>query len=243
MVGQTSSAAMCAPAPGFEAAKIAGDSKSTSPKHLEPKRTPKGKKAGFPSEYRGLSPVKKLAWLAAIAPELVSAGKIQMSQVQGQLRELQRQSARVARIVPTPERLSEYENGYPFPPPADDPACRMRQADVTLCDSELEVLWPANYLSENRDAKLCTFDVICARTEKLQRLLGLKGHDRQVNYEEGEATTSSPTGEALAAMADRQEQLLEQKLEPEDEASLRAEIAAYPAAVGGRQSTIEFKFL
>jgi hypothetical protein len=201
---------------GFAASLAAGSARPSG-----------GGKRKFPQTYRDIkSPIGRRVWLCGDeCRAMIDSGQIQQNQVEKELRRLDEGRKIVAAVSPSPARVDENQRtGLPFPPPADDPACQMREARHVLNPSvEARTLWPAVYLS----SRGATDDRMAWELEKRKaRIEGRDPHRR--NY----STTESPSADANAALADRQGELVSQvELLPESTAALEREIAAHAALV------------
>jgi hypothetical protein len=188
---------------------------------------PRRLKNGFPAEYRKLSPLAKLGWLKSDeARQMVTAGELQQNQLDSAAKKLTKDSKRISRKVPSPCRLEEFWEGYPFPPAAD--TTPMRIATVVMIPQEIDVLWPANYLNSEG----VTYDVVADWIDSVERRMEM-------------VRSRCPSAHALQRLEEIEIRsmpgTMTEKLEPEDEESLRAEIREHEimAKRGLTQATAE----
>jgi hypothetical protein len=177
------------------------------------------KQAGkLPAEYKALrSPTAKVSWLRGdVAKSLVRSGQLQQSQVEGEERRLGKEARRVALEVATPTLLEDWQRGNAFPPRAESTPMR-QAAEVVRAPDESDVLWPFYYLTSG--GHLWELHLLHAY-QRAREIEGL--HPRG-------PTTSSPTAVALQAAADRNAEILEVKLDPEDGEALLEEIKSVHA--------------
>jgi hypothetical protein len=193
-----------------------------------PAKLPQAK--GFPALYKGLSPVRRLAWLKSdVCKALVSGGGLQQSQVSGEERKLKKKSAEISHITPTPARLSDFENGEKFPPVPDDPLSKPIKAKPfrgVLNRVENPVLWPSTYVS----AAGATYDRVCYDTERLRQSLDLDAYEKN---------SSSPTTQAMRELESSGAILSETPLPTEDTAALKRQIKRYHAGMKTTLLTID----
>lgn len=192
----------------------------------------------FPKAYKDLAPGARLVWLdGEKCKSLIDAGYLQVGQVETERRRLNKKRDEIAAIVPTAARLDEHQRGFPFPPKADNPRCRMRQARHVLVDDESLVLWPAEYLSNG-----ATFDVVCLETEHRGSRFGLTA-SRGARRADDDARDEPPS--ATVAAKERMHVmgfiLDELPLKTEETAVLKAQISRYLARKEGSRDEYEVR--
>lgn len=182
-----------------------------------PGKTARKKGRSFPPEYRLLSPIQKMGWLQGDeAKALVASRRIQHNQIEAEKSQLRKAYNRIARKVPSPGWLSEFQNGGTFPPPADNHRSEMRQArHVLKPDTEDEMFWPHNYLN----GVGATYDVVLLLTEERKRRMGMANA----------GGTESPSADVIQKLRSVNGIVIQKQLLTEDEAALKRQIARYGA--------------
>jgi hypothetical protein len=224
---------------------------------------PKPLRKGYPPDFAGWPPLKRIEWLnGEDCAGLVAQGLINDLDVFQRKTKAEAQRSRHAKKLPSVRWRDDIERGAQYPPggivargaaPAhepDPPYQPMVRADIVLCDDELDVYWPANYLSarampwpatekartrkspplhgnahlkapERRAAVVfATFDMVCAETDRLRA---------EMESESNRESLLSPSAKALERLQNRQERIQEAKLKPEGRRSLEAMIARFLA--------------
>lgn len=187
----------------------------------------KGSANGFPAEFKRLPPGGKASWLTGEeCGALVESGRLSQGQVLAEAKRLDKEEDRLRPKAPVPSAvIDEYRRtGRRWP--VHSTRTPPRQADVVLSPSvEAQVYWPLHYLRRHR-GKVTTYDVLVLEDQQRRERLGLYGPTRAVGADR-ESTTESPSGAAIAALADVNGQIVEQKLAPDSVEALQGEIAHY----------------
>jgi hypothetical protein len=183
----------------------------------------KGKSGGFPAEYKRLrGSSARLAWLAG--PDcggLVTANALQKSKVEAEVRRIGKQENTLRPTFPTPARMDDWRRGEHWPPKADHASQQVRTARYVVNEHfEAKTLWSPHYIRPDGEMEERAIWRHYCRERRLMGAGPRSGIGR-------ESTTSSPSAAALAEIRDQSARVeFQVKLEPEDTASLRAEIAA-----------------
>jgi hypothetical protein len=189
---------------------------------------PSARRHGFPVRYKALSNPAEAAWLASEeADDCIRGGLVQTSKVYGEVRRLAECRRRAARRAPSPSLLACYDTGQPYPPPARDPdrpsrRVLVRRADKTLNpEQEAEHLFPTYYFTSSDHY-----------WELHLYMLFLIAKDDPVAAwvrEQAQAADKSPSAEVHQELANRNDQIVEEKLDSEEIADLLKEIKSFHA--------------
>ena len=168
----------------------------------------------FPISYRKMNENQKLSWLDSPAcRECVNRDQIECERFR-----LMKESAGIAKLVPSSTWHRDYRNGAPFPPKANNFRCQMRRATKVLIREDLDRLYPADYVS----LRGADFDVQCASLQGRVRFI-------DADYLEREPVNLAAIDRALAK---------QRPLKSEDVATLKRVITRYEAKRRGESPPV-----